>query len=212
MLVDLCQLDTNLDMPGNPNWRTAYIRLTQGYGLYYWPTREGPAPCGLCHPWAGSPELYKKAGWVSYEEWSSKQHLSLASPSVSTPQFLPFTVDYKLEAEINLFLPSGFWSWFLSLEIKLKEIIFYFIKHFKDVFFIRRYNYCNHSFIMLKQKSWSASIFCTLVPVLTFLVRQLASPGSKLVSPWTHEETDTLRKEAIEMEPPTLWLHFTPVL
>lgn len=108
--------------------------------------------------------------------------------------FCPSRWTIKLEAEINLFLPSGFWSWVLSLEIKQKEIIFYLIKHFKEIFFIRRCNCCNHTFIMLKQKSRSASIFCTLVAVLTFLVRQLASPRSKLVSPWTHEETDHAKK------------------
>jgi hypothetical protein len=46
----VCQLDT-----GWSNW---------------WSRRE--APCGWCHPWAGSLRFYKKASWASQGMQASK--------------------------------------------------------------------------------------------------------------------------------------------
>lgn len=44
--------------------------------------------CGFYLPWAGGPELHKKAGWAIHEEQSSKQCSSMASASVSASTFL----------------------------------------------------------------------------------------------------------------------------
>jgi len=48
-----------------------------------------PVSCGWCHPWAGGPEFYKKAGRASHVKQGSKKHSSMASGSVPASRFLP---------------------------------------------------------------------------------------------------------------------------
>ena len=39
---------------------------------------EGLAHCWWCHPWAGGPRFYKKAGWASHNEQDCKQNFTIA--------------------------------------------------------------------------------------------------------------------------------------
>lgn len=49
----------------------------------------GPHALCLCHPWAGGPELYKKANYTVYGELASEQCSSTASTLVPAFTSLP---------------------------------------------------------------------------------------------------------------------------
>lgn len=52
---------------------------------------EDPAHYAWWCPWAGGPELYRKAGWVNQEKQVSKQSSSAVSASAPFSRFLPWT-------------------------------------------------------------------------------------------------------------------------
>lgn len=108
VFVGFCQLDTNLDITGRgESWEHGFVRLAckQVWGLLSWLIRANPTECGWCHPWAGSPGLYKKEGWAS--------------------QQAAFFHRLQLYAEISPFLhKSCFWScYFITAKETLKTII-----------------------------------------------------------------------------------------
>jgi hypothetical protein len=77
------------------------------------------AHCGWCHPWAGSSGFYKKASWASQGKQSIKQHSSMASASLSCPEFLWWwTAMWK--CKLNKPFPSQLasWSWCFVQEYK----------------------------------------------------------------------------------------------
>lgn len=74
---------------------------------------EALAHYGQCHPWAGIPQFYNKAGWTSQKEQVSKKLYSMASASVLTHRFLPLLLSLMdwCRSGIKLFLPE----WLLAM-------------------------------------------------------------------------------------------------
>ena len=66
---------------------------------------------GWCHPWAGSPGLYKKGSWASQGQQASHQHPSMASASAPASRFLPWLS----------FFPDFLWWWTVLWKYKLSK-------------------------------------------------------------------------------------------